>query len=174
MSALFELPAEITAHPTTARGEALLEGVSALTPEQFTRDMGSSFRSVRDTCAHTYAAEWAWYSRWHGNSPTSLLPADQFPDVDSIRTPWMEHEGRMRAFLDELGEHGVGNIIEYKLLNGASGASPFWQMLQHIVNHGSYHRGEVGQMLKRIAAAPPRDLFTAYLHRAEPQRREPV
>ena len=45
----------------------MLAAVRGLTPEQFTRDMGSSFPSVRDTLAHLYSAEWAWYQRWHGN-----------------------------------------------------------------------------------------------------------
>ena len=65
--------------------DRLLEAIDALTPDQLTRDLGSSFKSVRDTVAHTYAAEWAWYQRWLGQSPKALLPYDQFPDVASIR-----------------------------------------------------------------------------------------
>ena len=61
--------------------DRLLDALEPLTPEQFTRDMGNSFRSIRDTGAHIYAAEWAWHSRWLGQSPTALLPADMFPDI---------------------------------------------------------------------------------------------
>ncbi len=56
---------------TTGRAIACSMPPSALTPEQFTRDLGSSFKSVRDTLAHLYSAEWAWYQRWHGTSPTA-------------------------------------------------------------------------------------------------------
>jgi len=45
-----------------------LEAAAALTPEQFTRDLGSSFKSVRDTLAHIAAAEWIWFERFHGLS----------------------------------------------------------------------------------------------------------
>ena len=50
------------------------------------------------------------------------------------------------------------------LLNGQAGASPFWQMLQHVVNHASYHRGQVTTMLRQIGAAPgkPMDLIAFY------------
>jgi len=54
--------------------DRLLEATSALTPEQFTRDLGSSFRSIRDTLAHIYFAEWAWYSRWISLTTSQLTP----------------------------------------------------------------------------------------------------
>ena len=150
--------------------DRLLDGVSVLTPEQFTRDMGSSFRSVRDTCAHIYAAEWAWYSRWQGVSPTALLPLDQFADVTSLRQQWTEHETRMRAFLESLGEAGIHKVFEYTLINGQPGATVFWQMLQHVVNHASYHRGQVTTLMRQLGAAPPKsmDLIAFYRLRATP------
>ena len=51
-----------------------LEAAAALTPEQFTRDLGSSFKSVRDTLAHIAAAEWIWLERFHGRSPSGFPP----------------------------------------------------------------------------------------------------
>src|SRR5688572_3670648 len=80
--------------------DRVFDAVSALTPEQFTRDMGSSFKSVRDTLAHVYSSEWIWYSRWQGESPTAALAADQFPDVASIRRAWTGHEAKLRGFVD--------------------------------------------------------------------------
>ena len=138
--------------------DRLLDALEPLTPDQLNRDLGSSFKSIRETVAHTYAAEWAWYSRWHGQSPTALLPADQFPDLASIRTAWSQHEAKMRAFLDELGDEGVSRVFEYQLLSGQAGASPFWQMLQHVVNHASYHRGQVTTMLRQLGAAPAKSM----------------
>lgn len=145
--------------------DRILDAVSALTPDQFTRDMGSSFRSVRDTLAHLYSAEWAWYSRWQGVSPTALLPADQFPDVASLRQAWTEHEAKMRAFLEALGEEGINRVFEYKLISGQPGATPFWQMLQHVVNHGSYHRGQITTMLRQLGAAPAKSMDLVAFYR---------
>src|SRR5688500_13887209 len=84
--------------------DRVLDAVAALTPEQFTRDLGSSFKSVRDTLAHLYSSEWIWYSRWQGVSPTAPVPADQFPDIASIRRTWAEHENKVRAFLATLDD----------------------------------------------------------------------
>ena len=144
--------------------DRLLEALDALSPEQFTRDLGSSFKSVRDTVAHTYAAEWAWYQRWQGQSPTALLPADQFPDVASLRTAWAAHEAKMRAYVDGLGDAGVDKVIDYTLLNGSPGSTPLCQMLQHVVNHASYHRGQATTMLRQLGATPakPMDMIAFY------------
>ena len=140
-----------------------LDAAAALTPDQLTRDMGGSFRSVRDTLAHLYAAEWAWCSRWNGVSPTAF-PAEMPADVAAIRAKWSELESDVRAVLDRMGEHGVDQAIEYKMLSGEERTSIFWQMLQHVVNHASYHRGQVTTMLRQLGAAPPQsmDLITFY------------
>jgi uncharacterized damage-inducible protein DinB len=147
--------------------DRILAAAAALTPEQFTRDLGSSFKSVRDTLAHTYSSEWAWYERWHGTSPTAMLPPEQFTDVETLQRTWSAHEQRIRAFLDELGEPGITRVFVYKLLSGQSGASMFWQMVQHMVNHGSYHRGQVTTMLRQLGAAPAKsmDLIAFYRER---------
>jgi uncharacterized damage-inducible protein DinB len=144
--------------------DRLLEALDLLTPEQFTRDLGSSFKSVRDTVSHTYAAEWAWYQRWQGQSPDKLLPADLFPDVAALRRAWSEHEAKMRSFVAGLGDEGASRVIDYKLLNGSPGSSPVGEMVQHVVNHASYHRGQVTTMLRQMGAAPPRpmDLIAYY------------
>ena len=49
-------------------------------------------------------------------------------------------------------------MIEFKLLTGQAAASPFWQMLQHIVNHASYHRGQVTTKLRQLGAQPAKSM----------------
>lgn len=150
-----------------ARDRAL-DAVALLTPEQFTKDLGSSFKSVRDTLAHVYSAEWAWYSRWQGHSPAAMLPFDQFPDVASLRKAWSEHETKMRAYAGGMDEAGLNRVYEYKTLNGQPGSSLFWQMLQHVVNHASYHRGQVTTMLRQLGAQPGKsmDMIAYYRERS--------
>lgn len=138
--------------------DRLLDALDLIAPEQFTRDLGSSFKSIRDTVAHTYAAEWAWHSRWVGQSPTVLLPYDQFADVGSIRAAWTTLETKVRGFLEEIGEAGITRVFDYTLLSGQPGSTPLWQMMQHVVNHASYHRGQVTTMLRQIGAAPAKSM----------------
>ena len=144
--------------------DRMLEAVDRLTPEQFTRAMGNSFPSVRDTVVHIYGAEWIWHLRWRGETPKAMPVPDAFPDVAAVRRAWDEHEQKMRAFVQDLDDPRLERVIEYKTMAGQQGASPLWQMLQHVVNHASYHRGQVTTLLRQLGAAPPKstDMITFY------------
>ena len=147
----------------------LLAAVDALTPEHFVRDLASSFRSVRDTLTHVHDAEWIWLSRLHGVSPTSRLPIDRFGDCAALRAGWAETEAGLRTYVDGLDDAGVQRVVEYRLLNGSSSADCAWHLVQHVVNHGTYHRGQVTTMLRQLGAAPPLslDLVAYYRERRE-------
>ena len=144
--------------------DRVLDAADPLSPAQFTQDQASSFRSVRDTLVHIYAAESAWYSRWRGESPTALLKPDDFATVGALRAKWQDLESGVRAFLEGLGPAGLTRVFEYRMLNGDVRSSIFWHMLQHVVNHASYHRGQVTTMLRQLGAAPPQsmDLIAFY------------
>jgi uncharacterized damage-inducible protein DinB len=146
--------------------DRMFEALDALTPEQATRDLGGSFRSIHDTVSHLYAADAAWYARWHGESPAALLTGDAFPNLTAVRHAWAAHEPMMRAYVDSLGEPGVAQVFEFKLLSGVPGAAPFWQMLQHVVNHASYHRGQVTTMLRQLGAKPAKSLDMIAFYRS--------
>ena len=152
--------------------DRVLDAVEPLSPEQLTGAMGGSFRCVRDTLVHVYWAEWLWYWRWQGQPKTIRFDqvVNEFPDVASLRKAWREHEQLMRAFFDALDGDGIKRVIEYKSLAGQPAASILWHMLQHVVNHASYHRGQVTTLLRQIGAAPPKsmDLIAFYRERSAP------
>jgi uncharacterized damage-inducible protein DinB len=146
-----------------ARDRAL-DAAAQLTAEQLTRDLGSSFPSVRDTLAHLWGAEWIWFERWRGRSPTALPDAARFADVAALRAEWKTLEAGVRAFVAELGDD-TDREFSYRNLAGKEGRSPFWQMVQHVVNHGSYHRGQVATMLRQLGAAPAKGMDMILFHR---------
>jgi uncharacterized damage-inducible protein DinB len=143
--------------------DRVLDAVQALTPEQFTCDMGNSFGSVRDTIAHICDAESIWLARWKGEEPAGFQKADRMPDVNAAGKEWGEIERGVRAVLEKLGPEGVEGAIEYKDTRGAAHSEPFSILVQHVVNHGSYHRGQVTTMLRQMGVQPPRFMdFIAY------------
>jgi uncharacterized damage-inducible protein DinB len=115
-----------------------------------------------------YSAEWIWHSRWKGISPTEPIAGGRFPDVESLSAAWRELEGRVRLLLDELTGADLAAEMDYRLISGAEGRSVFWHMLQHVVNHATYHRGQVTTLLRQIGATPPesQDLIAFYRERS--------
>ncbi len=140
----------------------VLEACAALTDEQFTRDLGSSFRSARDTLVHIMEVEWLWLERWHGHSPAGLAPPEQFPNLARIRTRWTEIERDLLGFVAGLSPADVERVIEYRNLRGNRFSYPLKSMLQHLVNHGTYHRGQVTTMLRQLGAQPRPTDFLRY------------
>jgi uncharacterized damage-inducible protein DinB len=147
--------------------DRLLDAVDVLTPEQYLKDLGNSFKSVRDTVVHTYSAEWVWYSRWIGDSPSGFPDPAAFPDLDSVRDPWKSQEAKVRLFVGSLCGH-YDRTLKYRLMNGQEAESTFAQMLQHVVNHASYHRGQVTTMLRQIGTPAPKsqDMIAFFRERA--------
>lgn len=148
--------------------ERVLEAVAPLTAEEYTRNLQSSFPSVRDTLVHIYAAEWNWFDRWHGRSPTALLDPGDYPDLATLIAAWRGQERQLRAYVAGLDDHLVLREYDYNALNGQPQRSVFWHMLQHLVNHGTYHRGQITTMLRQLGAKPAKgmDLITYYRERA--------
>lgn len=70
-----------------------------------------------------------------------------------------------------LGEAALSEVLSFTFTDGDAGRMTREEILLHVITHGGYHRGNVGQVLKSIQVAPPRDLYTGFLHASEPARR---
>jgi uncharacterized damage-inducible protein DinB len=144
-----------------------LEACAALTPERFTRDLRSSFGSVRDTLAHIHGAQWIWLERWHGRTPSALPSAADFPDFETTQRRFTEIDRNLVDYAASLNADDIQRVIEFKTLAGTPYAQPLWQMLQHLANHSTYHRGQVTTLLRQLGAkATSTDLIAFYRERA--------
>lgn len=145
----------------------MVEACSALTNEQFTRDLGSSFRSVRDTLVHLYGAEWVWNERIEGRSPTSLVAGAGFSDLASVRAKLEEMDSFYIDYVTRLTPQDLERVIHYKSFAGEEFSNPLWQTLHQLTNHASYHRGQITTLLRQLGAKPvTTDLIAFYRERA--------
>ena len=130
----------------------VLAAVEALTAEQFTKPLGSSFGSVRDTLAHICGVEWVWLERMEGRSPTSIPKPEEYPNVATLRAFWTGIEKHWLEYVSRLDQTELDEEVDYKTLSFGAARDPRWQMMQHVVNHGTYHRGQVITMLRQLGA----------------------
>jgi uncharacterized damage-inducible protein DinB len=131
-----------------------IEAASGLTVEKFVQPMGSSFGSVRDTLGHIYGGEWIWLERFQGRSPSSLPDTTQFKDIEGLQGQWDELEARLLGFVRGLTQADLGRVMEYKTLKFGVYSNPLCESMQHLVNHGTYHRGQVTTLLRQLGAQP--------------------
>jgi uncharacterized damage-inducible protein DinB len=138
-----------------------LEAASALTQEQFTKKLGSSFSSVRDTLSHIYGAEWIWLERFQGRSPSAFPDDSEFTDIAKLKASWAAFELTLLKFVRGLTQEDLDREMEYKTMKFGVYRNPLWQSMQHVVNHGTYHRGQVTTMLRQLGAQP---ILTDLMH----------
>lgn len=144
-----------------------LDSCATLTDAQFVQDLGSSFPSIRDTLTHSMLVEWVWLERWHNRAPDKYPPTSDFPNLAAISARWAEIERNLLDYVASLKPEDLQRIVNIKTMAGVPYSQPLWQMLQHLVNHGSYHRGQVATMLRQLQAKPVgTDLITFYRERA--------
>ncbi len=144
----------------------VLGAAEPLAQEAFLRDLKNSFPSVRDTLAHILAAEWIWLRRWHGESPSKLLAAADFPTLAGLEEQYAAIEQERRVFLEGLSEDRLSHPFQYTDLAGKAHTLLLIQSLQHVVNHGTYHRGQITTMLRQLGAKPAStDMSRFYLDR---------
>jgi len=132
----------------------ILNAVAPLSMDDFSRKLGGSFPSVRETLVHIMGAEWIWLRRWKGVSPPALLSAAEFPNLNSIKHRWPEIEAEQMEFVAGITDALLQQPLKYVNLKGQVFEYPLGREMQHLVNHGSYHRGQVTNFLRQLGAQP--------------------
>jgi uncharacterized damage-inducible protein DinB len=122
--------------------------------DAYRRDLGASHGGVRGTLAHVLSAEWVWLERFKGNSPPKLIDEGEFPDILALKERWAVVEAHRRAWFDGLKERAVNAPIRYRTTDGRSFEAPLAELVQHVVNHSSYHRGQLVCMFRDLGARP--------------------
>jgi len=148
----------------------VLQAASALSAEQFTRDLGGSFSSVRDTLVHIVGGEWIWLAYWKAPSVGSAFVTDlrarrdalfhpeAFPDVATVQFKWAEVEKEQTEFVNQ-----VTNELLEKMLPFRAGQVRLGHLMQHMANHSTYHRGQVALMMRQLDAEPVATDFHVFL-----------
>jgi uncharacterized damage-inducible protein DinB len=140
----------------------MLEAAGKLTEEELNRDFKTSDKCVVSTLAHAFAADRIWLQRIHGNVQNTFID-DNDRRLGTLKTEWPALQQRWKDWAGPLGDQDVVKKISYKDLKGNPYESPLWQILLHVVNHATHHRGQVSGFLRAMGHTPPAlDLIAYY------------
>lgn len=140
----------------------LVEAAAQLTPAELTRDFGTSDKSVLGTLVHVFAADRIWLCRVMGSSlPPQFVDPEKDMHLAVLETEWPQLLNRWKQWVLSLADTSA--VISYRDMKGNPYQTPAWQIILHLVNHGTHHRGQAAGFLRSMGHAPPAlDLIAYY------------
>ncbi len=142
----------------------LVDAVAGLTPEELNRDFQTADRSVLGTLVHTFAADRLWFSRLSGGPHPGFI-TDRDRSLAVLQTEWPALHDRWLVWAGGQTDESLLSQISYTDLRGNAWKEPAWQLVLHVVNHGTHHRGQVSGFLRTMGHVPPA-LDLLYFYRA--------
>jgi len=148
----------------------VLQAATALSAEQFTRDLGGAFCSVRDTLVHIIGGEWIWLAYWRASSRSSAFVTDlrtrrdamfnprAFPNVTAVQLKWADVEKEQVEFMNHVTSESLEGMLPFRKTQVRLAL-----LVQHLANHSTYHRGQVGLMMRQLGAEPLATDFHVFL-----------
>jgi len=150
-------------HPATfidafgfmAWGDEQLLAVAAAIPEaEYRRDRGISAGSLHKLLIHMMAAQWIWLSRWQGVAMPYFETDQDHPNLISLRNRWAVVHEETKDFLIKQTVESLAANFSYKDSRGNPHSLPLGRFIQHMLDHGTYHRGQANTLIKLSGGQP--------------------
>lgn len=130
--------------------QRLLSVVMALTEEQQQQPISSSFPSIYKTFLHVWDANTIWWQRLH-KAEEIIIPSLSFhPTMQEVEKGLLQDNQKWIDWLRDTTEEELESVLHYKSMKGDPYAQPVKEIVLHISNHGTYHRGQVVTMLRQV------------------------
>jgi uncharacterized damage-inducible protein DinB len=144
--------------------QRLLDVAATLSPEELTRDFQTADKCVLNTLAHIYAGDRMWLSQVLG-APRATFVDPEDRDLTLLQTEWPTLHQRWKLWMRDLSDDDVAEkMIFFEGMRGNPYTKPVWQIVLHVVNHGTHHRGQVSGFLRAMGhKPPPLDLMEYYM-----------
>lgn len=159
--------AELAAYTRWADQKAM-SWLAAVDNDQWERLHPSSFGSLRQTAIHIASAEKIWVDFWMGAATPVYLSAVFSGSKNELIAIWQKAGERLFNFISNFPQHELNLPVTFVYPNGKTGQMPYYQSFAHIVNHSTYHRGQLVTLLRQVGFSnfTSTDLATFYLNQS--------
>jgi uncharacterized damage-inducible protein DinB len=138
----------------------VFRAVESLDATQYQQDMKATHGGIQGTISHIYAVQRLWLTRWTGKGANELSMVQLFQG--ELRGRWASLQAEQMVYVTERTDEELLAPFTYKDLRGTPFYQPLWQQVQHVVNHCSYHRGQITVMLRQCGVTPVQTDLIAY------------
>ncbi len=148
--------------------ERICKALASLSPSVLDKELNSSFNTLRKTVYHIWGAEWIWYQRLHGMNPTTF-PGDSFKgDFTEFQLEFLQQSGKFFVYISNASEKQLSKDLTHKNMKGDEFTNKISNILLHLMNHSTYHRGQIVTMLRTLGVTSiPATDFIAYIRERE-------
>lgn len=129
--------------------ERILAALRDLPAEAYARELGGGWPSLRATLVHLAGATDAWAERFEGRDATRLPTEEELPALADAEALLRRAQSRLEALLPSFTPERLAGGLTWKNLKREERTAPLWAVARHVVNHASYHRGQIASMVKR-------------------------
>ena len=137
-----------------------------------TEHVASLHTAIR-TLNHIYVVDRIFRAHLLGEThPYTATNTPETPELGELHFAVAESDLWFEDYVSTIDDPALVQSLVFRFTDGDAGSMRREEMLLDVLSHGAYHRGNVGQILKGISVAPPRDLLTKFLHVREPSRRQ--
>jgi uncharacterized damage-inducible protein DinB len=144
----------------------IFESMEALPTEETMRDMKSSHRSIHGTLTHLVGAEKMWLSRMSGTPDKAMIKPADVPTVADVKTTWEQTGFALAKFLGSQSDKKLAETFGFLTLTGEEFTYRYSEALQHVVNHSTFHRGQVVALMRQMGHKPPDTGLTIFIREA--------
>lgn len=142
----------------------LVAWLQAATEAQLTQTLESSFPSIRATVQHLWGAEAIWLERLRGHSPTTFISLQFQGSCQEVLQHWIKASADFTSFVAVQEDAFFQQTFEYKNLAGEAFQTAAKEMIQHCMNHSTYHRGQLITLGRQVGLGKaPQSDYIAYV-----------
>ncbi|TWI92168.1 DinB family protein [Chitinophaga japonensis] len=117
---------------------------------QWEQVVPSSFSSIKQTVIHIASAEKIWIDFWKNIPDPVYLSAEFKGTKNDLVEIWRAASAGLRHFIEEYPEENYTQQVTFRYPRGGEGRMEFWQTFSHIINHSTYHRGQLVTILRQV------------------------
>ena len=133
----------------------------------------NSIHSAIRTLNHIYVVDRIFRAHLEGEPHHyTATNTEATPDLRELQFAVAETDTWFEAYSAAISAEQLCQKLPFRFTDGDAACMSREEMLVHVITHGGYHRGNVGQMLKSLSVAPPRDMYTRFLHMSDVARRQ--
>ena len=136
--------------------QQIFDAVAALPEGEATRERASLFRNMVHTLNHNYVIDRIWQAHLEGREHG--FTARNTPEHPPLPELWRAQQSVDDWYIvwsDGLSDAVVDEQVSFTLIGGNRGVMTRGEILLHVVNHTSYHRGFVADLFYQVPARPP-------------------